>query len=147
MLKRICFLTSSLLACSFGGGNIDERIEHCRGIVPVEDDGFVEDAFCWCWEMLTGHTLGMSLEDLANSENLPVEVVVAVLQNHVEGSVATSGVSRSQAIEHVLFMSGYDRKMDGKIKISSDDEIAAANKLKKARARKKAYLKRKKAKK
>ena len=143
------FLTTSFVALflmSFGacnsGASLDSNINKYHGVVPVEDNGSIERAFMWGWEMLTGNELGYSLEDLAMQDGIPVDIVVMVLQNYVETTVVNTGMTRKAAIENVLYKAGYDKKSDGKITISDDDEIEARRRLKKSKDRKKTYKKR-----
>lgn len=133
----------AIFLMSFGACNssasLDRQVAKYQGVVPLEDNGAIEQAFMWGWEMLTGNELGYSLEDLAMLDGVPVEIVVMVLQNYVETTVENTGMSRKAAIENVLYKAGYDKTSDGKIVISDDDEIDAKRKIKKSKDRKKTY--------
>ena len=135
---RISLLLSlaSLASCS---GNIDDTIHSLDKTVEVNDNDTVETFFCWAWETLTGHKLGMSLEDLAYEENMPMDMVVIIVQNWVE-KAHQMGASRQDAIEVLLYEAGYDDKIDGEINVTKEVSKEVDKRLRAIARQKKAYL-------
>lgn len=142
-----CTTIASLFAITACTKSVDTYIDDMKGLVKVDDNGNVENAVCNLWEFLTGTQLGMTLEDLAKEENLPLDIVVCILQNYVESTRKTSGASREIILENILYEAGYDTKRDGTLKITSDKKLEISDRLMKARAARSAYLRAKRKKK
>ena len=129
-------LGAGLASCS---RNLDENIDMFRGIIKVDDNGTIEKGVMYLWEMLTGHELGLSLKDLAESKNTPIEITIVLFQNYVYGAMQR-GATAEQAIENFLFLAGFDEKLDGKIQISKEIKSEIKKRLEKSKKKKKEFL-------
>lgn len=134
------FLTQILVAafvCSCST-NLDNTLHKWKGFVKVNDNGAIEEGFCFVWEALTGHKLGKTLDEMIESEDIDLELIVIMLQNYVE-KAHLMGATRKQAIEKILVCAGYDESDDGKIRIVKDIKESVKKRLRERELKQQGY--------
>ncbi len=92
--------------------------------LPVKDNGVFEQVSRKMYKWLTGNNIGSDREDLFSEYLTPKEASI-ILQNvvEVEFELHKGQKPRLQIIEEVLVLCGYDKQLDGKIVIESDESI------------------------
>lgn len=108
---------------------LDKFVEKVQGVVPVKDNGIIENWICDAYRFFTGQELGMSKKDFMKS-HLSLDDIAIILQNVVEKHHKDTMVSREQIIETILFKAHYDSKVDGRICIENPEVVKTNRRLK-----------------
>lgn len=107
----------SLTFCSCSKMNLIKNtlVEMTKGV--VKKDTLIEEALFRLFNHFTGEEL-----ERGTKEEMERKTAIACFQKEIELDMLAQGYSRTYAVERFLYDAGYDKKFDGEIVVSTEEQ-------------------------